>query len=222
MTDPEIVLPFFLSAIASYLIGSVSFSIIFTRLFAGRDVRDYGSGNAGTTNVLRTAGKLPAVLTLVGDFGKCVAAVELSLFFFVAFGGTFDGMPIRFVAGIFCMLGHIFPIFFGFRGGKGVAVTAALLLMADWRLFLIIFALFAVVFAFSRIVSLSTIVGVIALPFATYFVCALTRQQHTVVDTVFAVLIMIIVLVKHRSNIRRLKAGVEPRVGQKAKPKGGG
>lgn len=221
MTDPEIVLPIFLSAIAAYLIGSVSFSIIFTRIFMKRDVRDFGSGNAGATNVLRTAGKLPAALTFAGDFLKCVAAIELAVFFFNAFGGTFDSMSIRFLAGIFCMLGHIFPIYFGFRGGKGVAVTAALLLMADWRLFLVVFAVFAVVFAFSRIVSLATIVGVVSLPFSTFFVSAAIGQRNPALNTFFAVLIMCIVLVKHRSNIRRLKNGTEPHIGEKAKPKGG-
>lgn len=170
--------------------------------------------------MLRTAGRLPAVLTLAGDFIKCVAAVQLAVFVFNAFGGSFDPMLIRFVAGICCMLGHIFPIFFGFRGGKGVVVTAALLLMVDWRLFLVAFVVFAVVFALWRIVSLSTIVGVFTIPVATYFISAAAHKGNPVLNTVFGVLIMCIVLFMHRSNIQRLKNGTEPRIGQK-KPTGG-
>lgn len=216
MTTPEILLPLFLVAIAAYLIGSVSFSIIFTRLFTGKDVRDQGSGNAGATNTLRAAGKLPALLTFAGDFLKCVAAILLAQFILVLFGGAvLDMMFIAFVAGIFCILGHIYPIFFGFRGGKAVASTGALVLMVDWRLFLVAFLVFAAVFAVTRIVSISSIIGVLSVPFTTYVVATARHQYFVWPDTLFAVIVAGILIYKHRANIQRLRNGTEPKIGGK-------
>lgn len=218
MTTPEILLPLFLVAIAAYLIGSVSFSIICTHVFAGTDVRNHGSGNAGTTNVLRTAGKLPALLTFAGDFLKCVAAILLARFILVLFGGIVpDELFIGYYAGIFCMLGHIFPIFFGFRGGKAVATAGALVLMADWRLFLIAFILFAIVFAVTHIVSLSSIISVLSLPFSTCVAASLHSGSLVSLDVLCACLVAFILIFKHRANIQRLRNGTEPRVGQKTK-----
>lgn len=216
MTTPEILLPLFLVAVAAYLIGSISFSIIFTHVFAGTDVRDHGSGNAGTTNVLRTAGKLPALLTFAGDFLKCVAAILLAQFILILFGGAvLDEMFIAYYAGIFCILGHIFPIFFGFRGGKAVATTGALVLMVDWRLFVIAFIVFAIVFAFSRIVSLSSIIGVLTVPFSTYVLADLRHSYLMWLDTLCAALVAFVLIYKHRANIQRLRNGTESRIGQK-------
>lgn len=216
MTTPEILLPLFLVAIAAYLIGSVSFSIICTHIFAGTDVRNHGSGNAGATNVLRTAGKLPALLTFLGDFLKCVVAILLARFILILFGGIVpDDLFIGYYAGIFCMLGHIFPIFFGFRGGKAVATAGALVLMADWRLFLIAFAVFAVVFVISRIVSLSSIIGALSLPFSTFAIASLHSGNLVWLDTLCACVVAFILIFKHRANIQRLRNGTEPRIGRK-------
>lgn len=216
MTTPEILLPLFLVAVTSYLIGSVSFSIIFTRLFTGQDVREHGSGNAGTTNVLRTAGHLPAILTFAGDFLKCVVVVLFAQFIFDIFGGaTFDLMPIRLFSGIFCMLGHIYPIFFGFRGGKAVASTAALMLMVDWRIFVVAFLVFAVVFAISRIVSLSSIISVLSVPVVTYILAYIGRKEFGWLDVLLSVVVAVILVYAHRSNIQRLRNGTEPKIGVK-------
>lgn len=216
MTTPEILLPLFLVAIAAYLIGSVSFSIIFTRLFTGVDVRNQGSGNAGATNVLRAAGKLPAFLTFAGDFLKCVAATLLAQFILVLFGGAIlDTMLIPYLAGVFCILGHIYPIFFGFRGGKAVASTAALVLMVDWRIFVLAVIIFAIVFACTHIVSLSSIVAAISVPFSTYVIASIRNQRFVWLDTLCAVVVAGILIYKHRANIQRLRNGTEPRIGEK-------
>lgn len=211
MTIPEILLPLFLVAIASYLIGSVSFSIIFTRIFTGRDVRNYGSGNAGTTNVLRTAGRLPALLTLAGDFLKGVAAVLFAQFIFSFFNGTVsDWISVGFFAGILCMLGHIFPIFFGFRGGKAVASTAAVVLIVDWRVFLIALAVFAVLLICTRIVSLSSMLAAVSVPVTVGIFAAVNQVELGWLDTLLAAVVALIVLYAHRSNIKRLREGKEP------------
>lgn len=216
MTTPEILLPLFLVAVASYLIGSISFSIIFTHLAAGVDVREHGSGNAGATNVLRTAGKLPAIFTFLGDFLKCVAAILLAQFIIVVFGGgVIDELFICYYAGIFCILGHIFPIFFGFRGGKAVASTGALVVMVDWRIFLVAFVVFAIVIAITHIVSMSSILAVLTVPVTTYIFGSLRQGKLLWLDVLFAIIVAFILIYKHRANIQRLCHGTEPRIGQK-------
>ena len=146
-----------LTALAGYLLGSINWSIILTWLFKDReDIREFGSGNAGMTNVLRTVGKKAAVLTFVGDFLKCVVALLLSQAFVALLAPEsveFYGVA-RYVAGVACVLGHIFPIYYGFRGGKGVVTSAAMIALTDWRVFLLVLLTFAIVFAAKRIVSL--------------------------------------------------------------------
>ena len=216
MFDPEILLPFLLSAVAAYLIGSISFSIIFTRIFIGADVREYGSGNAGTTNVLRAAGKWPAILTFAGDFLKCVVAVLFAQFIFSVFGGAFgDYILVRYIAGFFCTIGHIYPVFFGFRGGKAVASTAALVLMVDWRMLVIAFIVFAIVFLIWHYVSLSGIVGVLSVPFSTYFIVHTQSKSIVWLDILMSIIIAANLIYAHRSNIKRLINGTESKIGAK-------
>ena len=130
------VLALVFTAVAGYLLGSINWSIILTWFFKNKeDIREYGSGNAGMTNVLRSVGKLPAVLTFVGDFLKCVVALLLSQAFVALLAPEsvefYD--VARYVAGVACVLGHIFPIYYGFRGGKGVVTSAAMIALTDWR-----------------------------------------------------------------------------------------
>ena len=124
------VLALVFTAVAGYLLGSINWSIILTWFFKDKeDIRKYGSGNAGMTNVLRSVGKLPAVLTFAGDFLKCVAALLLSQAFvaWLAPASVEFYDVARYVAGMACVLGHIFPIYYGFRGGKGVVTSAAMI-----------------------------------------------------------------------------------------------
>jgi acyl phosphate:glycerol-3-phosphate acyltransferase len=228
MPGPEFLLPMILTAVAAYLIGSVSFSIIFTAIFARQDVRKSGSGNAGTTNVLRTAGKLPAALTFLFDFLKCVAAICLGLFIFQSFVGLHSGsilsnlfgnsetkvVFIKFVAGLFCMLGHIYPLYFGFRGGKGVVTTSALVLMISWQVYIIAMGLFIIIFAIKRIVSLSVLCAAVTLPFATFIITWMTKggYEYVIANTLLAVCMTAILFITHRANIKRLLSGTEAKL----------
>lgn len=209
----EIIISYVLSAAAAYLLGSISFSIIITRLFAGTDVRAHGSGNAGTTNVLRTAGKLPAILTFAGDILKCIAAILFAMLLADLFHLSGDySQYIKYTTGILCIIGHIYPIYFGFRGGKGVAPTAAVILMLDWRCFLIGIGIFILMVLIFRIVSLSSITAAVSVPITTFIFQTADRQPYTVVDTLLVTVIVLIIISKHHANISRLIKGTEPRI----------
>jgi glycerol-3-phosphate acyltransferase PlsY len=228
MIRADFLLPSLLAATASYLIGSVSFSIIFTRIFAKKDVRTVGSGNAGMTNVLRAAGPLPAGLTFACDFAKCVAAICFSLFifdFFTGVGGAdfltniFSNshvqiIYIKFLAGLFCMVGHIYPIYFGLRGGKGVVAMSAIVFMISWQAYIICMSIFFLTLIISKIMSLSCLVSVSSLPFATFGVtwAAGGNSKFLVANTLFALIMAAIIYITHIPNLKRLAAGTEPKI----------
>ena len=157
------ILALLLAGVVAYLIGSINFAIIVTKLFAKKDIRDFGSGNAGMTNVLRTLGKGPAVLVTLGDFLKGVLAVVIGRLILHLLGG---GAPFYgdYLLGLMAMLGHCFPIFYGFRGGKGILVSAGVILMLNWRVLLIILAVFLLVVVFTKTVSLGSISAAAAYP----------------------------------------------------------
>jgi glycerol-3-phosphate acyltransferase PlsY len=231
MISAEFLLPSLLAATASYLIGSVSFSIIFTRIFAKKDVRQVGSGNAGMTNVLRAAGKFPAGLTFACDFIKCVAAICFSLFIFNVFTGVgssdvlnnifvnsnVEVIFIKFLSGLFCMIGHIYPLYFGFRGGKGVVTMSALVFMISWQAYIICMSIFLIAVIISRIVSLSALISVSSLPFATFGVtwAAGGKTEFLIANTLFALVMAAIIYITHIPNLKRLAAGTEPKFGSK-------
>lgn len=208
-----------LAGILSYLLGSINFAIILSKLFVKKDVRDYGSGNAGMTNVVRTAGKLPGILTLLGDICKGAAAVSVGRYLlFPYLYERFEHLwllPIygAFFCGLSCMLGHIFPAFFGFRGGKGVATAVGVWLILDWRVLLIALALFLAVFLITKIVSAGSLLAAASLPVSTFFLYplgGLTGQQASRwTVTLLALLFALLIIVKHRANIVRLCKGEE-------------
>jgi glycerol-3-phosphate acyltransferase PlsY len=214
------VVPFILSAIAAYLIGSISFSIIITKLFLKTDVRNHGSGNAGTTNVLRTAGKLPAILTLSLDFLKAVAAVEIARLLMNVFNPNENSLlilTVSFVAGIFCILGHIYPLYFGFRGGKGALTAVALVALIDWKIFVIEIFIFILIIVITRYVSAGTVIAAIAYPITTFSLLTFLKIDNALLDALFALFIAAIVIYKHKANIIRLLNGTESKIGQKKK-----
>ncbi len=201
-----------LTAVLSYLLGSISFAVIVSRLLAHDDVRKYGSHNAGMTNVLRVYGKGPAALTLVGDFGKGVAAVFLGRLLFQAMGVTlFDA---GYLAGLCVLLGHLFPVFFGFKGGKGVLTSMGITLAVNPVVLLILLVILLPVLFVVKIVSLIAITGALLYPIITYMVQEF-RHQPPLFDTVFALVFSVIVIYMHRENIKRLLNGTEKRIGQK-------
>lgn len=222
------------SAVIGYLLGGINWAIILTRIVQRKDIRNQGSGNAGMTNVLRSVGKLPALLTFVGDFLKCVTAVLLGQLVMrwvmmspaVLAGSTLFYSEVfqyaRYLAGAACVVGHIFPIYYGFRGGKGIVAAAAMILLVDWRVFLLVIATFLVLFIARRIISLASVVCAAAYPVYTFLVAFFLdyggspwagNKGHSLayllVATGAALFIGVLVLVKHRANIGRLLRGQE-------------
>ena len=163
---PNIILACVLTALGGYLLGSILFGVLISKVMYNDDVRDHGSGNAGMTNVLRTYGKLPAVFTTIGDVGKSVAAVNLGRFIFdallsgtgAAWQNPLDPVCGAYLAAIFCMIGHSRPIFFGFKGGKGVLVGAGAALATEPLVCAALLVIFLIEVAITRIVSLGSII----------------------------------------------------------------
>lgn len=197
---------YILVAVVAYLIGSISFSVIFTKRFAGFDVREKGSKNAGSTNVLRTAGKKIAVLTLICDILKGVVAI----LFAKIIGENFDVEYVEYlvqIAGVAVVIGHTFPIFFGFKGGKGVATSLGIILLINWQIGLICLVFAIGLMAISRMVSLGSVSAAILFPILTFFI-----TENYIVDgdyRIFGVLLGILVCWNHRANIKRLIEGTE-------------
>ena len=220
-----------LAGVIGYLLGSVSFAIIVTKAFSGKDIRAYGSGNAGATNVLRSQGKLPALLTFLGDLAKSMLSVYLggvllcSLQLAPVENSTLlthdpENLVLigKYLAGLCCVMGHIYPVFFGFRGGKGVMTILGMMLILDWQTALIALGVFAVVVLFSRMVSLGSIIAGISLPVIT---CVMRRFVYhqawpTVAFCVAATtLVALIAIIKHHENIKRILAGTESKIGRR-------
>ena len=191
-------------AIVAYVIGSINFAVIFSRKFAGFDVREKGSKNAGTTNVLRTVGKKVAALTLLCDILKGVAAILVALLAQVMWDG-FDITVLKYIAGFMVILGHTFPIFFEFRGGKGVATAIGVLLMLNWKIGLICLVFGILIIAVSKMVSLGSISAAVLFPVLTIFI----GENVGLAGIVVSFLIAALVVFNHRANIRRIKEGKE-------------
>lgn len=197
---------YILVALIAYLIGSISFSVIFTKKIAGFDVREKGSKNAGSTNVLRTAGKGVAVLTLVCDILKGVIAVLLA----IGIGKIDNSAHIEYlvqIAGLMVVLGHTFPVFFGFKGGKGVATSLGIILLTNWQIGLICLVFALTLIILTRMVSLGSVAAAILFPILTIFI---TENYIVSGDyRIFGVILGIFVCFNHRSNIKRLLKGTE-------------
>ena len=192
--------PFFLTAAFSYLLGSIPFGYILLRIFRGQDVRQTGSGNIGATNVARSSPAL-GVLTLFLDALKGAIAVAVARALFP------DQMMLAAIAALFAILGHIFPVWLRFRGGKGVATGLGAFVMLAPKIVLIALGIFVVmVFAF-RYVSLASIVTVALFPLLAWL---LKAYGNTPMVLVFMAAASALIIAKHRGNIRRLFAGTEP------------
>ncbi len=215
--DVALILCFLGSAVVSYLLGSINFAIIVTRIFAHRDIRDYGSGNAGMTNVLRTLGKGPAALTLIGDALKGIVAVFISKALFVYFCYADETIMIGYVAGLFVLLGHIFPLYYHFKGGKGIATSAGVMLVIDPMTFLCSLTAFGVGTWVSKYVSVGSIAASIAYPVFTCIIHIWRGDPYVLQRTICAVILGCIVILMHRGNIKRLMNGTEKSIKSKGK-----
>jgi len=194
-------------AIAAYLIGSLSFAVIVSRAFALPDPHSYGSGNPGATNVLRTGKKLAAALTLIGDCGKGVAAVLMAKHFAADYGVDTSGVAL---AALAVFLGHLYPVFFRFKGGKGVATALGILCAINLWLGLATLASWLVIMLFFRMVSLASIIAAVFAPFYTAWLFGTASALLPGVLAISALLIY-----RHKENIQRLLAGSESRIGAK-------
>ena len=190
----------------AYLIGSLSFAIIVSRAFGLPDPRSYGSGNPGATNVLRTGKKLAALLTLIGDGGKGWLAVFLALRYASDYGVDATGVAACAVA---VFLGHLFPVFFGFRGGKGVSTAGGILLAVDPWLGIATIATWIVIALFFRYSSLAAIVSAV---FAPVYYLFLFGARAMLPALIF---VSALLLWRHKANILKLVAGTERRIGEK-------
>ena len=211
-----------LTALVSYLLGSISFAILVTKAFSRKDIRDFGSGNAGATNVLRSQGKIPALLTTLGDLGKSMLSVFLGGLLLTNVQLAQTDLPAAnlqlvgyYTAGFFCFIGHLYPLYFGFRGGKGIMTALGMLLILDWRVALVLLAVFIVTLLLGRMVSLGSVVAAAVLPFVTWFFrMQVDRLEwRTVLFCVMVVTAMsAFAIYKHRDNIVRIIHGTESKL----------
>lgn len=213
-----------ISAVISYLLGSCNSSIITVRLMKGEDIRKFGSGNAGLTNTLRCFGKLPALITLLGDLLKGVVAVFICKFVCTlldaGIGADNDIRYIGYIAGLFAVIGHIFPVYYGFKGGKGVLVGVSVFIVIDPAVFGILILIFAVMLIITHYVSVSSITASALCPFVTFFMRYFAEKvpmNITLLHTALTLPICLLVIYMHRSNIERLKSGTENRFSFKKK-----
>ena len=195
-------------AIVAYLLGSISFSVIVSRKLAGFDVREKGSGNAGATNVLRSVGTKGAILTLLGDALKGVVAILFAILVGAIAKNSDKALLVQ-IAGILVVIGHTFPIFFEFKGGKGVATALGVLLMTNWKIGLICLVFALVLMALTRMVSMGSVGAAILFPVLTLFI----HSNYTVSDGssyfIYSIILAVIVAFNHRSNIQRILNGTE-------------
>lgn len=216
------IIKYILIAVIAYLLGSLNFSIILSEVVKKKDIRDSGSGNAGATNMLRTYGKKAAVGTMIGDIlkvalGIIIAFAILDVPMKYIFSNPADAAEIQRVmlykefAGLFCVLGHIFPFYFKFKGGKGVAACTGMVIIVDWRIALILFVIFIGVILISKWISLGSIVIALLYP-----VLIFAFYKNFILAAV-ALLFTAIVIVAHRENIKRLAKGTENKISFKNK-----
>lgn len=217
-------------AVVAYLFGSISFAVIFTKMSSNKDIRTMGSGNAGFTNVLRSVGVVPAVFTLVFDFLKgAIAGVVGSWVFstipdmstelsseLVVYGGL--------IGGVFAIIGHMYPVYFGFKGGKGIVTAAAMMAVTDWRVFLLIVATFLIMFFATKIISLASITCAALYGVYTFAITFFVEYQggefplrYVLLCSFFALFLGIFVIIKHKENIVRLINGEEKKITAKKK-----
>lgn len=219
-----------LIAVIAYLLGSINPAVIVTKIVTKgkQDIRNMGSGNAGFTNVLRSVGKVPAIITIVCDALKCMIAVFIGYYLFMWLANVPQQDAwfrsclfncVKYFAGVFCILGHAFPLYFHFKGGKGIVTAAALMLSSDWRVFLLILATFLVIFLIGRIISLASIISAcLYAPFTFLFTFVfdhlLTQPclWYVLITTFCALIIGVFAVVMHRENIKRLLRGEEKKI----------
>lgn len=207
---------YILIAIIAYAIGSINFSVILSKKLAGFDVREKGSGNAGSTNMLRSVGKKAAALTLVCDILKGIVAILIATIIGWIFKDCDRALLVQ-IAGILVIIGHTFPVFFEFKGGKGVATSLGVLLISNWKLGLICLVFALVLMALTRMVSVGSIAAAILFPVLTLFANMHILQSNFLVTEgsgylIYSIIIAGLVIFNHRANIQRILEGQENKI----------
>lgn len=213
----SVIIATFAVALLSYLVGSCNMAIMISKYHKEKDIRNFGSGNAGMTNMLRTFGKRAAMFTFAGDFLKGALAVYISR---LIFENSAFPLDIGYTAAFFAVLGHIFPLYFGFKGGKGVATSFGAMLMLNPIVFLTILAGLVPMVFIIRIVSAISLCGAALYPVLTFLVLWLEKADTLTVlipNTAFSLMIAALTFYAHRENIRRLRNGTENFFGDKKK-----
>jgi len=199
-------------ALLGYLLGSINFAVVISRVKFKDDVRNHGSGNAGATNMMRTYGKAAGVATLGGDILKAVVAVLITR--------LLVGEVWAYLAGMCCVIGHAFPCYYRFKGGKGVAVTAAVALVLEPLAFLFLLLIFAVIVGFTKYVSLGSVMSALIYPLILHNIVS-SRYGGSDLRMIFVFVICFLVVWLHRENIKRLLEGKENKINLKKGKKDG-
>ena len=216
------ILIFIISAI-SYAIGCINTSLAITKILKiGNDIRSVGSGNAGFTNVLRTMGKKMAIFTFLGDFLKGILAVWITSMIVMSSQAFQNNenliLSAKYISGMMCVIGHIYPCFFKFKGGKGVLTAWATMFLIDWRVAVVLITVFLITLLISKIVSLASIMAAISYPVSTFIICffgdyLVTKNLYDMLfPTIASLIVGALVIYKHKSNIVRLLNGEEKKV----------
>lgn len=214
---PNVILAYIVVAAVAYLMGSLNMAIIISKFHISKDIRDYGSGNAGMTNMLRTFGKRAATWTFIGDFAKGALVV----FFARRVGESLSmALDIAYIAAIFVMVGHIYPLYFKFKGGKGIATALGAMFMLNGTVFLTIAIGIAPMVFIIKIVSAVCLCGASLYPVLNFVVLWLQGKDmftEVLPYTIMSYIMAILVFYAHRDNIKRLRNGTEPSFGRKNK-----
>ena len=216
--EEQEMIEYMIMAIIAYCIGSLNISIFISKKLGGFDLREKGSNSTGATNVLRTLGKKAAAITLLFDILKGIVAIAISMIIGNIMEETNQELLLQ-IAGIAVVIGHTFPIFFGFKGGKGVATSIGILLMSNWKIGLICLIFALVLMILTRMVSVGSCAAAILFPVLTLFIndsyTILTEGKSGNAYFIYSVLLSVIVLYNHRSNIKRLLNGTENKLSLK-------
>lgn len=206
----------FLGAIIAYFIGSFNTAIILSKSMSGDDIREMGSGNAGMTNMMRNYGKKAGVITLICDMIKGILCVTVVTLLLRAFGEENYSVIMvgQYVAALFAVIGHIFPIYYGFKGGKGIAVIVGAILLVDFRVALTCLAVFLILVYFTKMVSVGSICAIAMFPVTTLiYQTFLTKMEAGLYNMFIALLVAVIIIYKHHENITRILNGTENKIG---------
>lgn len=205
--------------LVAYLMGSINFSIIISKFINNKDIREYGSGNAGATNMLRNYGKKAAIFTALGDILKSVIVVIAATFLAKSIEANYTFLfskIVEYLAGLFCVIGHLYPVWFGFKGGKGVATAWGISLVIDWRIAIVGIVVFLLIAILSRYVSLASMIAGTSMVVFTFVFAVLDGDYPSVLapytETIMFGLTILLVILKHIPNIKRLINGTENKV----------